>query len=103
MKRSYGLSEWQIGLRHVLRNAWLPFISMLGPIAATLLTGSFAIETIFAIPGLGKHFISAVSNRDYTLVMGITILYSVVLVVLNMLTDLCYGWLDPRIRVETSE
>jgi oligopeptide transport system permease protein len=98
IKRSFGLPENRIAVWHVLRNSLLPLISILGPIAAAVITGSFAVETIFAVPGLGRYFVSAVINRDYTVVMGITIVYSVALIVFNTLTELVYGWLDPRLR-----
>lgn len=98
IKRSFGLKESVISVRHILRNSLLPLVSILGPIAAAIITGSFAVEYIFAVPGLGKHFVTAVSNRDYTLVMGITLVYSLALVVFNTLTDLLYGYLDPRFR-----
>jgi oligopeptide transport system permease protein len=98
IKRSEGLSERVIALRHILRNSLIPLVSILGPIAAGIITGSFAIEYIFAVPGLGKHFVNAVTNRDYTLVMGITIIYGVALIVFNTLTDIIYGLLDPRLR-----
>jgi oligopeptide transport system permease protein len=98
IKRSEGLSERVIALRHILRNSLIPLVSILGPIAAGIITGSFAIEYIFAVPGLGKHFVTAVTNRDYTLVMGITIIYGVALILFNTLTDIIYGLLDPRLR-----
>jgi oligopeptide transport system permease protein len=98
IKRSFGLAEPVVALKHILRNSLLPLVSILGPIAAALVTGSFAVEYIFAVPGLGKYFVTAVSNRDYTLVMGITILYSVILILLNTVTDMVYGMLDPRLR-----
>lgn len=98
VKRSFGVQAPTVALRHVLRNSLVPLVSILGPIAAALVTGSFAVEYIFAVPGLGKHFVNAVSNRDYTLIMGITLLYSVVLIVFNTLTDILYGFLDPRLR-----
>lgn len=103
IKRSEGLPEKTIALKHILRNSLIPLVSILGPIAAAIITGSFAIEYIFAIPGLGKHFVTAVSNRDYTLVMGITIIYGVALVLFNTLTDIAYGFLDPRLRNEVKE
>lgn len=97
-KLRMGLPQFQLALFHVVRNAWMPLVSLLGPLAANLLTGSFAIETIFAIPGLGRHFVHAVLNRDYTLVVGITLLYSSFLIALNMLTDLVLVQLDPRLK-----
>lgn len=98
IKRAQGLSEARIAIRHILRNSLLPLVSVLGPITAAIITGSFAVEYIFAVPGLGKHFVTAVTNRDYTLVMGITLIYAMALIVLNTLTDIVYGYLDPRIR-----
>jgi oligopeptide transport system permease protein len=98
IKRSEGLSEGAIALRHILRNSLMPLVSILGPIAAAIITGSFAVEYIFAIPGLGRHFVTAVTNRDYTLVMGITIVYGVALILFNTFTDILYGMLDPRMR-----
>ncbi|WP_373532203.1 ABC transporter permease [Vampirovibrio sp.] len=100
IKRSEGLSEGVIAVRHILRNSLIPLVSILGPIAAAIITGSFAVEYIFAIPGLGKHFVTAVSNRDYTLVVGITIIYGLTLIVFNTVTDIVYGFLDPRLREE---
>ena len=98
IKKSFGLEERHVNVRHILRNSLLPLMSIIGPIAAAVMTGSFAVEYIFAVPGLGRHFITAVSNRDYTVVMGITIVYSVALIAFNMLTDMIYSYLDPRLR-----
>lgn len=98
IKRSAGLSERSLVLKHVLRNSLVPLVSILGPIAAAIITGSFAVEYIFAVPGLGKHFVTAVSNRDYPLVIGITLVYGSALILFNTLTDIAYGWLDPRLR-----
>lgn len=98
IKRSEGLSEGVIAVRHILRNSLIPLVSILGPIAAAIITGSFAVEYIFAIPGLGRHFVTAVTNRDYTLVMGITIVFGVALILFNTFTDILYGMLDPRMR-----
>jgi len=100
IKRSEGVSEPVIAVRHILRNSLIPLVSILGPIAAAIITGSFAVEYIFAIPGLGRHFVTAVTNRDYTLVMGITIVYGVALILFNTFTDILYGLLDPRLREE---
>jgi len=100
IKRSEGVSENAIAVRHILRNSLIPLVSILGPIAAAIITGSFAVEYIFAIPGLGRHFVTAVTNRDYTLVMGITIVYGVALILFNTFTDILYGVLDPRLREE---
>lgn len=99
VKSAYGLSYQTIVNKHALKNALIPLISILGPLTAALVTGSFAVELIYALPGLGKHFIYAVSNRDYTLVMGITLVYSVFLIAFNTLTDLLYGVVNPKLRV----
>lgn len=98
IKKSQGIPDLVIAVRHVLRNSLVPLVSILGPVAAAIITGSFAVEYIFAVPGLGKHFVTAVSNRDYTLVMGITLVYGVALILFNTLTDILYGVLDPRMR-----
>ncbi len=98
IKRSFGINETTVVMSHILRNSLLPLLSIMGPLAAAIVTGSFAVEFIFAIPGLGKHFITAVGNRDYTLVMGITLVFSVILILFNTLTDVLYGVLDPRLR-----
>jgi oligopeptide transport system permease protein len=98
IKHSFGLGSWHIAFAHILRNALLPFISILGPLTAAILTGSFAVEYMFAIPGLGKYFVSSVLNRDYTVVMGITLFYAVLLVILNSLTDMLLYQLDPRLQ-----
>ncbi len=97
--RAKGLSEMRVRLRHVLRNALLAVVTYFGPLLAVLLTGSFVVEHIFAIPGIGRFFVTAVTNRDYPLVMGVTLLYAVLGVAANRAVDLLYGWLDPRIRL----
>ena len=96
-----GLSESTVVLRHALRNAILPVVSFLGPCAAAVLTGSVVVEKIFAVPGLGTHFVNGALNRDYTLVMGLILLYSTLLVVFNLAADLVLAWLDPRISLRT--
>ncbi len=98
--RAKGLSEFVVTTRHILRNALIPVVTVMGPITAFLITGSFVVEHIFAIPGIGKFFVLAVSNRDYPLVMGITIVYTIVLVLANLVVDLCYVLLDPRIKFD---
>ena len=97
--RARGLSERQILLDHVLRHALLPVLSFLGPAAAAILTGSFVVEKIFAIPGLGIHVVESLHNRDQPLILAIVLLYGVFLAAFNLLVDLAYGWIDPRIRV----
>lgn len=98
--RAKGLSSWTILARHALGNAILPVITYLGPLAASLLTGSFIVETIFAIPGLGQYFVTSIYNRDYTVILGITIFYSALVVFLNILVDMIYPLIDPRVTTE---
>ena len=98
--RAKGLSSWTILTRHALGNAILPVITYLGPLAASLLTGSFIVETIFAIPGLGQYFVTSIYNRDYTAILGITIFYSALVVFLNILVDMIYPLIDPRVTTE---
>ncbi len=97
--RAKGLSEWRVILNHGLRNALLPVVSYLGMLMANILTGSFVIEKVFGIPGLGQWFINSISNRDYTVIMGITVFYSFILLSTIFLTDVLYSWMDPRIRL----
>lgn len=101
--RAKGLSESVILYRHALKNALIPVITYLGPLTASILTGSFVIESIFAIPGLGRHYVTSIYNRDYTVILGITIFYSALLVWLNFLVDMTYRFLDPRIKVDQKE
>jgi len=98
--RAKGLSESRILWRHAFKPAILPVVSFLGPAAAALLTGSLVVEQIFGLPGVGRYFVQGAVNRDYTLVLGMVVFYAVLIVLLNLLVDLAYGWLDPRIRHE---
>ena len=97
--RAKGLTETVVLLKHTLKNSIFPIISVLGPLTAGLVTGSFVIEFIFSIPGMGSFFITAVTNRDYPLIMGVTLVYAVLIVFANILVDIIYMWLDPRVRV----
>jgi len=97
--RAKGVSETGVVLHHILPNALLPVLSYLGPATAAALTGSFVIEKVFAIPGLGMHFVDAVLSKDLTMIMGIVLVYSAALVLLNLLVDVLYAWVDPRITV----
>ncbi|WP_139489253.1 ABC transporter permease [Brevibacillus dissolubilis] len=97
--KSKGLSSFVITVKHAIRNALLPVITYLGPLIANVLTGSFVIERIFGIPGLGREFVLSISNRDYTVIMGTTVFYSILLVVLVLLVDLAYTFVDPRIKL----
>jgi oligopeptide transport system permease protein len=96
--RAKGLPEAMVIRRHALKPALLPVISYLGPATAGLITGSVVIERIYAIPGLGSHFVQGALNRDYTLVMGVVIFYGFLIIVLNFLVDMLYAWLNPKIR-----
>lgn len=98
--RAKGVSERRVLFHHVLRNSLIPVLTITGPLVAGLLSGTFIIEVIFAIPGIGKHLVSSVTNRDYPLVLGLTLLYSAMLVISNLIVDLLYSMVDPRIRVE---
>jgi oligopeptide transport system permease protein len=97
--RAKGLPEWRVVLAHALKPGLLPVVSFLGPAAAGLLTGSFVVETVFQVPGLGRMFVAGALNRDYSLVLGLVAFYAVVLVAFNTLVDVCLAWLDPRIRL----
>jgi oligopeptide transport system permease protein len=98
--RVKGLSEGRIILRHGLRNALIPVITVLGPLFAGLLMGSFVVEKIFALPGMGKFFVQSITNRDYTAILGFTIFYAVTLIVLVFIVDILYRVIDPRIKLE---
>jgi oligopeptide transport system permease protein len=98
--RAKGLGEGTIVVRHMLRGGLLPVVTFLGPAVASLMVGSVVVEKIFATPGIGPYFVDAAFNRDYFLVMGIVVLYSVWLLVLNLLVDVAYGLLDPRVRYD---
>jgi oligopeptide transport system permease protein len=96
--RAKGLAPAVILRRHALRPTLLPVVSFLGPAAAGLLTGSLVVEQVFGLPGVGRYFVQGAINRDYTLVMGMVVFYASLILLFNLLVDLAYGWLDPRIR-----
>lgn len=96
--RARGLGTGAIIARHALRPALVPVVSYLGPAAAGLLTGAVVIETVFALPGLGRYFVQGALNRDYPLIMAVILLYAALIIVFNLIADLLYGWLDPRSR-----
>ena len=98
--RAKGLPATQIFTRHQLRNAILPVITVLGPSIAAITTGGFVVEMVFAIPGLGRYFVQAVQQLDYTVIMGTTVFYGAFLVFMVIVVDLLYGWIDPRVRLE---
>lgn len=95
-----GLPKRRVILKHALKVALLPVISFLGPAAAAALTGSFVVEQVFGIPGLGQHFVRAVQNKDQFLILGLVLVYSTILIVFNLVVDLAYAWVDPRIEQE---
>lgn len=97
--RSKGLPESRIFSRHMLRNAILPVVTVLGPAIAGITTGGFVVEMVFAIPGLGRYFVEAVQQLDYTVIMGTTVFYGGFLVLMVIIVDLIYGWVDPRVRL----
>ncbi|MDZ4858638.1 MAG: ABC transporter permease [Candidatus Hydrogenedentes bacterium] len=98
--RAKGLSEARVVLRHALRGGIQPVVSFLGPAAAGLLTGSFVVEKIFQIPGLGKQFVEAAFNRDYTMLLGAVLFYAVLILAFNLIVDIAQAWLDPRVRYD---
>lgn len=99
MAKAKGIKPWRITIVHVLKNAMLPVITAAGPMIAFLLTGSFVVETIFTIPGIGREFVTAVSNRDYTVVMGLTIFIGALIILCNLAADLLCALVDPRIKL----
>ncbi|WLR57040.1 ABC transporter permease [Mesobacillus subterraneus] len=101
--KAKGLSPVKIVFKHALKNALLPVVTILGSLAASILTGTFVIEKIFAIPGMGKYFVESINQRDYPVIMGTTIFYSTVLIMMLFLVDLAYGILDPRIKLHKKE
>jgi oligopeptide transport system permease protein len=98
--RARGLGPWRILWGHALRPALLPVVSYIGPATAFVVTGSLVVETVFGLPGTGRYLVQGAINRDYTLVMGMVIVYGTLVLLLNLIADLVYGWLDPRVRHE---
>jgi oligopeptide transport system permease protein len=94
-----GVPHARVVLKHALKNAFLPVLSYLGPATAMALTGSFVVEKIFAVPGIGSHFVNAVLGKDLTLIMGVVIVYSTILILFNLAVDVVYRWVDPRIEL----
>ncbi|MFC3039258.1 ABC transporter permease [Virgibacillus xinjiangensis] len=99
MARAKGLSPWKITIKHALRNALMPVVTIMGTLLAGILTGTFVIEEIFAIPGMGKYFVESINQRDYPVIMGTTVFYSAFLIIMLFLVDIAYGILDPRIKM----
>lgn len=98
--RAKGLGNFKILFKHAIRNAILPVITYVGPMLASLMTGSFVVEKIFTIPGLGREFVSAITNRDYTMIMGTTILLATFIIIANVIVDILYKIIDPRINLK---
>jgi len=96
--RAKGLSQFKMLFKHALRNAILPVVTYLGPMVAYTLTGSLVVEKIFTIPGLGKEFIDSITGRDYTMIMGTTIFLATLVIIMNLLVDIAYKIIDPRIK-----
>ncbi|WP_225743220.1 oligopeptide ABC transporter permease [Marinilactibacillus sp. Marseille-P9653] len=101
LARAKGLSRWIVAFKHGVRNALIPLLTILGPMAVALMTGSMVVENIYAIPGIGEQFVKSILSNDYPTIMGVTILYSAMLVLIILLVDIMYGIVDPRIRVSS--
>ena len=101
--KAKGISPFKIVVKHALRNALLPVVTILGTLVASILTGSFVIEKIFAIPGMGRYFVESINSRDYPVIMGTTIFYSGILMIMLLIVDVLYGILDPRIKLHKKE
>ncbi|MBU5268004.1 ABC transporter permease [Virgibacillus proomii] len=99
MARAKGLSPWKIVIKHALKNALMPVVTIMGTLLAGILTGTFVIEKIFAVPGMGKYFVESINQRDYPVIMGTTVFYSAFLIIMLFLVDIAYGLLDPRIKL----
>lgn len=98
--RANGLPQSQIVWKHAMRNALLPVITYIGPTVGAILTGSFAVEKVFSIPGMGEYFVSSISNRDYTVLMGVTLFYAIIIIATMFLVDIVYLFIDPRIKLK---
>lgn len=98
--KAKGLSRKKVVFKHALRNCLIPIVTYLGPLVAAILTGSFIVETVFAIPGLGNEFVSSVTNRDYSTVLGLVAFYCTLIIICNLIVDLLYAVIDPRIKLE---
>ena len=98
--RAKGLGEFPVVFVHALRNALIPVVTLLGPLLAAVVTGTFIVEVFFAVPGLGRYYITSIGTRDYPVIMGTSLLFGAVIMVMNALVDILYSWIDPRIRLE---
>lgn len=99
-ERARGMSEFVVVFIHALKNSLIPVITYLGPLTASILTGGFVAESVFSVPGLGRYFVSSISSRDYTMIMGVTIFYSSLIVIMNLVCDILYKIVDPRIQLD---
>jgi len=99
LARAKGLSRWEVAFKHGIRNALIPLVTIIGPMTVGLMTGSMVVENIFAIPGIGEQFVKSILTNDYPTIMGVTMMYSTMLVIVILLVDILYGIIDPRIRV----
>jgi oligopeptide transport system permease protein len=100
LAKAKGASYWQISFKHALRNALIPVITVMGPLAVSLMTGSLVIENIFGIPGIGNQFVQSIMVNDYPVIMGTSILFAALFVVIILVVDILYGIIDPRIRIQ---
>lgn len=98
--RAKGLGEGRVVFVHTLRNALIPVVTLLGPLSAAVITGTFIVEFFFAVPGLGRYYITSIGSRDYPVIMGTSLLFGATIMVMNALVDILYSWIDPRIRLE---
>jgi oligopeptide transport system permease protein len=96
--RAKGLPQWKVYFKHALKNAFLPVLSYLGPATALAMTGSFVVERVFNVPGMGQHFVNAVQNKDLFLIMGVVLIFATMLILFNLAVDVLYRWVDPRIE-----
>ena len=97
--KSKGISKFRITMKHQIRNAIMPVVTMMGPLVASVLTGTFVIEAMYVVPGMGKYYVESISTYDYTIVLGITVFYGAFLVICNTIVDILYGFIDPRIKL----
>lgn len=100
--KANGLPRYKILYKHALKNALIPVVTYLGPMFAAIITGSFVVERVFSLPGIGKYYVESVGNRDYTMIMGVTIFYAVLYIGMVLLVDIAYSWIDPRIKLGKS-
>ena len=98
--KAKGLSQCGIIFKHAMRNAIMPVVTVLGPITAGILTGGFVVESVFGIPGLGRYFVQSIQGCDYTMICGTTVFYGAFLIIANLVVDIAYGLIDPRVKLE---